>query len=198
MWDLCNLTWDRKERMGGRLLVTTKNIVGHFQHCSFTNSLFFAAVSCSLGLLCMLLLIAPGLSLSISLRLQLPLIHSQDETHSGIVVCKQGFFPTRGSGLCSNTCIWHEKKMILFLWLTQTFYVLIFQGLITLLCAKVGFLFHCPEQSTVAACREKQLMQQSFLIHQWRKHGRVDPRLHPHHILYCLFLVFSPLLSLSV
>lgn len=161
--------------------------LGIFRFCVLI-SFFFSTYSSSPGLHLIFPPVAPGLSLSVTPSPHLSLIHTQEETHSGIVLCKQGFVPTRGSGLCSNTCMWPWGKLYfivnymkkiwysLSLWLTKTFLVLIFQGLITLLCAKFGLLFHCPEQ---CSCCGQRLNQPCILIHQWRKRGRVYPACTP-------------------
>lgn len=140
----------------------------------------------------------PDPSPCINPSLHLPLIHSQAAAHPGIVLQRTGFVPTRGSvdgdgagGLCSYTFIWpwrglfqnklHENRSqySLSLGLTGTFHVLIFHGLITLLCAKVNFLLYCPALSTVVAgCRETA----NTAIHSYpsmKETGRKGPRLSP-------------------
>lgn len=134
----------------------------------------------------------------------MPLIHSQAAALPGIVLRRTGFVPTRGSvdgdgagGLCSYTFIWpwrglfhskwHENRSrySLSLGLTGTFHVLIFHGLITLLCAKVNSLLYCPELSTVVAgCRETA----STAVHSYpsvKETGRkVPPSLLPPQYLF--------------
>lgn len=102
-----------------RLLVTTEHIV-------MSTSLSFSLHVCFFFFSCLHLLmrpVAPGLSLPISPRLYLPLIHSQGEIHLGPVVWKhgsfiqrwgQGFIPSLVSGLEEAWfhSKWHENYIV--------------------------------------------------------------------------------------
>lgn len=132
--------------------VVTAHIFGHF--ISSSLSFHFTLAACP-----------PG---------SVPLLHPQPSPFSNPHL---GRNPLRDSGLqtglCSNTYgifgleggLFHSKlhkeriKRI-----GSNILCVGFQGVNTPLCAKVGFLFHCPEQRAVVAGRGKELMQQYILI----------------------------------
>lgn len=150
----------------------------------------------------LMLPVAPGLSLSISPGLHLPLIHSHGETHLGTVVCKQGyFFPNKRvrasfqllyPALRKHDFKANDMKKHLRQKTTQTIYILIFHGVIMPLGTKVGVLLHCLNYS---CCRHRENSKCSNIfssinegnMEEWTPH---EPP--PHPILP--FSPFTPLL----